>query len=624
MRYVKSLFSGVLGFVVASTGAFADADKCANIEYKLANPDECPQQSFFTTGTVLGIGGGLAAVGGVAALIGMAGSGSSGSSGGSTAPSVVSTVSFRSPALRDSTPLVFDDENEYITNIDDITNSAYYKKNTVQYDAIGLKYAHARGNTGTGSTIKIMDDFVSAGISHGTKVSYFAQNIAPDADVYNVNVANTNHSLNFEQFASNIDSTKSIYNVSWEIQNVFATQATTRDTISSITGDAFITQMANAAKQYDSIFVVAAGNSGMNESSALSALPIAVDELYGHFINVVALDTNTNELATYSNQCGITQDYCITAPGSALKTDAYEYVTVNGTSFAAPIVSGAIAILQDKFPYLQSSQITEILLRTATDLGDTGIDSVYGWGLLNLDQATKPVGELSVASVSGQIVQRLATANVTPAIAASIAKSGATMAAFDEYGRAYTQNLTDNIRVINRSRGFDRLRRTQNDNTKILEFGSSNINLLEGNGFMQIDSSQNGYIATNYSFDLTNSTKLFTRGQFGIMSARPAPESIINNFSNIFIASATVGLEHGDWKLEIAMPETIVSGNMNMSLAQNRMNDGSIAFANYNFDLATKPSFEYALSYKNLTAGFVDNPIGTDEFYILAKTKLVF
>lgn len=620
---MKGLISGVLGLIVTTTSALANIDKCEDEAYKLANPDKCPAQSFFTTGTVLGIGGGVAAIGGVVALLGMSNSGSSADNSG---PAVPATISFRSPTLNNQTRLVFDNEETYVTDLTNISNSAYYIKNAEQYDAIELKYAHARGKTGMGSDIKIMDDFhLSQNATHGDNVSYIATSVAPGAKIDNINVANANGGLDFNAFASQIDDNHAIYNVSWEIQNVYATQATTKSKITTITSNNFINQMANAAQNADSIFVIAAGNSGMTESSALSALPIAVDELQGHFINVVSYDTTTKTLANYSNQCGITQEYCIAAPGSALSTDAYEYLTVSGTSFAAPVVSGAIAILQEKFPYLKSNQITEILLRTATDLGDTGVDNVYGWGLLNLDQATKPVGDLSVA-VSGKIIQRNVTANVTPAMAAAITKSDATMAMFDEYGRAYTQKLSDNITIENRGRGFDRLRRNSDHTTKlgVLEFGSSDVNLLEGTGFMQTGSSQNAFIATNTSFDLTANTQLFARGQFGIMSARPAAESVINHFSKIFTASASVGLNHNDWTFEFAVPETIVAGEMTMSLATARLSNGSIAFGNYNFDLATKPAFEYAVSYKNITAGFVDNPVGTDEFYVLAKTKFIF
>lgn len=54
---------------------------------------------------------------------------------------------------------------------------------------------------------------------------------------------------------------------------------------------------------------------------------------------------------------------------------------------AAPMVSGAAAVLMHRFPYMTASQIASVLLTTATDLGKKGIDDVYGWGKLNLRSA---------------------------------------------------------------------------------------------------------------------------------------------------------------------------------------------------------------------------------------------
>jgi subtilase-type serine protease len=58
----------------------------------------------------------------------------------------------------------------------------------------------------------------------------------------------------------------------------------------------------------------------------------------------------------------------------------------SGTSMAAPHVAGAAAVLRQAFPYMTAPQIIEVILTTATDLGDT---SIYGHGLLNLERAVK-------------------------------------------------------------------------------------------------------------------------------------------------------------------------------------------------------------------------------------------
>jgi len=67
---------------------------------------------------------------------------------------------------------------------------------------------------------------------------------------------------------------------------------------------------------------------------------------------------------------------------------------------AAPHVTGAVAIvasnaLQNNTP-LTPTDIASILKRSATDLGSSGVDSVYGWGLLNVPAALSPIGDPEV------------------------------------------------------------------------------------------------------------------------------------------------------------------------------------------------------------------------------------
>ena len=64
----------------------------------------------------------------------------------------------------------------------------------------------------------------------------------------------------------------------------------------------------------------------------------------------------------------------------------------SGTSYAAPRVTGAAALVSHKFPNLASEQIKQVLLQTATDLGATGIDAIFGHGELNVAGALSPQG----------------------------------------------------------------------------------------------------------------------------------------------------------------------------------------------------------------------------------------
>lgn len=82
-------------------------------------------------------------------------------------------------------------------------------------------------------------------------------------------------------------------------------------------------------------------------------------------------------------------DLDIVAPGeqvlSTYKLDANElYMEMSGTSMSAPYVSGAAALLLSLDPTLSPQEVRSRLLNSADDLGATGVDPLYGHGLLNV------------------------------------------------------------------------------------------------------------------------------------------------------------------------------------------------------------------------------------------------
>ncbi|GIG63856.1 type VII secretion-associated serine protease [Phytomonospora endophytica] len=80
----------------------------------------------------------------------------------------------------------------------------------------------------------------------------------------------------------------------------------------------------------------------------------------------------------------------LTAPADHL-TSAHPdgYWNIQGTSFAAPLVSATAALIRAKYPDLSAANVINRLIFTAADLGKPGRDEVYGFGLVN------PVGALA-------------------------------------------------------------------------------------------------------------------------------------------------------------------------------------------------------------------------------------
>ena len=626
MKLLNKIFTGIMCGALMSTNVMA-ADDCSNIKYKQAHPERCKYlDTASNTGTYLAVGGAALAAGAtVFALAG--GNGGSGSSGSSSRSATTSYYS------RSVTPTTIKrtavGADVSITELTSAINSGNYSThNAQQYDDIQLAYAVARGYTGAGTTIAVFDTDLDSYRSHGAAVAAVAGDVARGATIEHQMIAyDTDNFMSYAQIGNFIRNTTNanVYNNSWNA-SIGADTIRTRTQLANLTDQNFVDSISYAATQKDAIFVWAAGNDGNTQSGMLSAMPNVMSELDGHFVNVVAWDSKTSQLADYSNACGVTKDYCITAPGTIYTSETGRETAHVGTSFAAPVVSSAIAIIRQAWDYLDSTTITQILFDTAADLGDAGVDEIYGHGMLDLEAATRPVGATTI-QLSENTTQPLQVARVSSQIAQGIKSANPTMAFFDAYGRDFQTNLSDNISAQNRGLGFERMR--GNDaRAKVkfgdMEFGFYRNDMLSGTGFMATDGeTTTTYIATNKSYNLGD-IELFGRTQLGVARPRVSSESIISEFSDVYTASAYIGVRGTDWSFSVGMPDTIVNGNMKLHLATGRNSRGAITYSDVNVDMAGKPAVEYTANWHNLTAGYVDNPYGTDEFYIFAKTKFAF
>ena len=126
---------------------------------------------------------------------------------------------------------------------------------------------------------------------------------------------------------------------------------------------------------------------------------------------VVAVDRN-GKLADFSSRCGNAQKFCLAAPGERIVVREENRGRgdnvgkfVEGTSFAAPLVSGGLAVLRQYFSegegdertyQLGNTELVARLLATAnrknmTSTGgpDYSDPEKYGHGLMDLEAATE-------------------------------------------------------------------------------------------------------------------------------------------------------------------------------------------------------------------------------------------
>lgn len=126
-----------------------------------------------------------------------------------------------------------------------------------------------------------------------------------------------------------------------------------------------------AASASGVLIVAAAGNGDRNP-----AYPAA----YAAVTAVTAVDARTRvytraNRGDYIDFAAPGVDLYLAAPGNRNKY-------YSGTSFAAPFVTAALAVLKTLYPDSDSAVLLERLASGAVDLGDAGRDATFGWGLV--------------------------------------------------------------------------------------------------------------------------------------------------------------------------------------------------------------------------------------------------
>jgi subtilisin family serine protease len=125
---------------------------------------------------------------------------------------------------------------------------------------------------------------------------------------------------------------------------------------------------------------MSAGNEGLDKSA---------NPDWTSFLIVGATDAS-NARASFSNY-GLPTD--LVAPGVSILTTNMGggYVNVSGTSFSAPLVSGAVAWMVSINPQLTPMQIVQTVSSTSTPIGS---QLEYGYGMVNVGAAVKAARQL--------------------------------------------------------------------------------------------------------------------------------------------------------------------------------------------------------------------------------------
>ncbi len=152
------------------------------------------------------------------------------------------------------------------------------------------------------------------------------------------------------------------------------------------------------AMEHDVVVVAAAGNrgSGTSEVGAPATMP--------GVLTVAGVDVNGEASFDASSQ-GITIG--VSAPSEDLVgvVPGGDHVLWNGTSGAAPIVAGIVALVRSAHPELDAANVINRVIATAHDAGAPGTDPIYGFGLVDAAAAVTAQVPAVIANPMGDLAE---------------------------------------------------------------------------------------------------------------------------------------------------------------------------------------------------------------------------
>ena len=364
-------------------------------------------------------------------------------------------------------------------------------------------------------------------------------------------------------------------------------------------------------------------------------------------------------------------DFYILAPGNDVYSSSAGdgYVTMGGSSMAAPQVTGAMGILHQMWPHMKGENLVKLVLNTA-DKNINGYNvNIHGQGMLDLDEATQPQGAIGIPTtgrVDGTVTSLNNTYFATGNTSAFSSLANLKIMIIDDYDRDYYMNLGSGMTVKDNRKYSDVSMLMANNNTYLptqqmygsftqggqydiinnMNFGlytgdngggdySANIGknfMLHKNlklktsigqmseqdtwlgnssdGILAVGDNNNtnfGNLGVEYALGNNVLSLDYTRGKTYINTT---DNSLIKSFSDIQTESYRLAYEihkdkHTTFGWSFSLPSHITSGSMDLEVAESVNLDGTINYTDIKSDLAQ--------GTKEKNIGFYYNKSGEEE-----------
>ena len=372
-------------------------------------------------------------------------------------------------------------------------DTAEFRQNYIANELVNALYALDNGWTGKGVVVGVLDDGVNSALSalqdqisplskdfgsetqngivtkrdrlsddqadHGTAIAALiagkrdgsgTMGLAPDAKIAVLRTSDYNLDTKTEVLSHDAEALD------------YAATAGIKIVNRSLTSQGFNVSVRNAAGQYRASGGLLVNSAG-NQSAADPTDAINVDAANRDaWLFVVALDpsaASSYALASYSNKAGSMADRTVAAAGTNFTTRIDGSTSAfSGTSSATAQVSGLAALIVSKWPQLSGVEAGKVILHTAKDIGEPGVDAVFGHGLIDVQAALSPVNPtLSNGSAQTSIAESVMA--VPSAVSATSLQSALSeVTVLDQYGRDFTGSVAGMI-VKPESRNATWLRR---------------------------------------------------------------------------------------------------------------------------------------------------------------------